>query len=169
MNIKILSIAILLIFVFFGGLYFIVAPIAQEELNGPTVTEVASTTETVIEVEKVPEKTSVTKEIPNVSSPVSAPATPSVNTNTVPNPVSVMVSGYTMAEVEAHATERSCWSVIAGEVYDLTSYISKHPGGSRNILKICGKDGTSLFDGQHGGESKSERVLENYKLGKFLP
>lgn len=77
-------------------------------------------------------------------------------------------SGYTKADVAMHASDTSCWSIINGSVYDLTSYISKHPGGERNILRICGTDGTSSFDGQHGGESRPEKILESYYIGKLV-
>jgi cytochrome b involved in lipid metabolism len=49
----------------------------------------------------------------------------------------------------------------------LTAYISRHPGGAKNILRICGKDGTSTFEGQHGGESRPERTLEGYFIGSL--
>jgi hypothetical protein len=81
-----------------------------------------------------------------------------------PTPVPV-VEGYTTAEVALHASESSCWSIVNGNVYDLTSYIPKHPGGSSKIIRICGKDGSSAFEGQHGGESKPEKILASYKIG----
>jgi cytochrome b involved in lipid metabolism len=74
-------------------------------------------------------------------------------------------SGYTMAEVATHNSSASCWSVINGSVYDLTSYVSRHPGGERKILNICGKDGTSAFLGQHGGDSKPEKILTSLRIG----
>ena len=71
----------------------------------------------------------------------------------------------TMAEVEVNDSEESCWSVIDGQVYDLTEWISKHPGGASRIIQLCGTDGTSLFQGQHGGSSGPESTLEGYLLG----
>jgi cytochrome b involved in lipid metabolism len=53
-------------------------------------------------------------------------------------------------------------------VYDLTSFIPQHPGGERNILKICGKDGTAAFMGQHGGEGGPESTLAKHYLGAFV-
>jgi len=72
---------------------------------------------------------------------------------------------YTMEEVSKHNSKESCWTVIRGEVYDLTNWIDKHPGGADKILKICGKDGTDLFIKQHGGKEKPEKVLESFKIG----
>lgn len=74
---------------------------------------------------------------------------------------------FTMAEVEAHASEESCYTTIDGKVYDVTSFISKHPGGDRNILKICGSDGTSLFEGQHGGQEDAENTLDEFYIGEL--
>ena len=72
---------------------------------------------------------------------------------------------YTMAQVQAANSAQKCWTAINGKVYDLTSFISQHPGGDKNILKICGKDGTSAFQGQHGGQNKPEQVLQGLQIG----
>jgi hypothetical protein len=105
-----------------------------------------------------------------VPSPKPAPV-PAPNPTPTPTPTpqpAPKPAGYTMAEVALHATASSCWSVINGSVYDLTSYVSRHPGGERKILNICGKNGSSAFEGQHGGESKPERILESLRIGPLL-
>ncbi len=77
-------------------------------------------------------------------------------------------TGYTMADVALHASKASCWTAINGSVYDVTSYIPRHPGGEKNVLKICGKDGTSLFEGQHGGDSKPEAKLAPLRIAALI-
>ena len=72
---------------------------------------------------------------------------------------------FTMTEVRAHATSEQCYTVVNGNVYDLTAWIAKHPGGSRAILSLCGTDGTATFEGQHGGQGRPESVLASYKIG----
>jgi len=72
---------------------------------------------------------------------------------------------YTMEEVSKHNSKESCWTVIRGEVYDLTNWIDKHPGGADKILKLCGKDGTDLFVKIHGGKEKPEKILEGFEIG----
>jgi cytochrome b involved in lipid metabolism len=72
---------------------------------------------------------------------------------------------YTMVEVAKHTDRSSCWTVIRGEVYDVTAAIDKHKGGPDKILSLCGKDGTSGFVGQHGGKEKPETALEQAKIG----
>lgn len=51
----------------------------------------------------------------------------------------------TATEVATHSSESDCWTIIGNSVYDITSYIPRHPGGDE-ILKACGTDGTSLFE-----------------------
>jgi cytochrome b involved in lipid metabolism len=76
-------------------------------------------------------------------------------------------TGYTLAEVALHADSTSCWTIIDDGVYDVTPFISMHPGGERNIMKICGKDGTSLFMGQHGGDGKPAAALAKFRIGAY--
>lgn len=72
---------------------------------------------------------------------------------------------YTMADVAAHNTQQSCWTAINGSVYNVTSWISQHPGGRQAIISLCGKDGSSAFDGQHGGQARPEAELASFKIG----
>lgn len=72
---------------------------------------------------------------------------------------------YTMAEVAIHKDASSCWTVINGSVYDLTTWVAQHPGGTSGILSICGKDGTAAFNGQHGGAAAQEKKLATFKIG----
>lgn len=72
---------------------------------------------------------------------------------------------FTMADVRARATSEQCYTVVNGNVYDLTAWIVKHPGGSRAILSLCGTDGTASFEGKHGGQGRPESELASYKIG----
>ncbi len=74
---------------------------------------------------------------------------------------------FTMDEIAKHNSEESCWTIIRGEVYDLTDWISQHPGGPDKILSICGKDGTEAFIQKHGGKEKPEETLKKFKIGIF--
>ena len=80
-------------------------------------------------------------------------------------PVVTEQKTYTLEEVAAANNKTKCWSVINGTVYDLTAWISEHPGGEKRILSICGKDGTAAFDGQHGGQSSIMEILNGFKIG----
>lgn len=76
-----------------------------------------------------------------------------------------MASTFTMAEVAKHAGRSSCYSVVRGGVYDFTKWISTHPGGEKAILGTCGKDGTNMFEKQHGGKGAPEKALASMKIG----
>lgn len=74
-------------------------------------------------------------------------------------------SGYSMGQVARHASASSCWTVIGASVYDLTSWINAHPGGSEPILGLCGGNGTSAFTQQHGGEARPRQELARFRIG----
>lgn len=67
--------------------------------------------------------------------------------------------------VAANDSEASCWAIVNDNVYDLTDWISQHPGGASRILGLCGGDGTSQFQGQHAGSSSAEGALDRYLIG----
>lgn len=69
------------------------------------------------------------------------------------------------AEVEQNNTPESCWTVIEGRVYDITSFISQHPGGAGAISSICGQDGTTEFQGQASHSSSATQQLESLYIG----
>ncbi|HBY24286.1 MAG TPA: hypothetical protein DEG88_13775 [Propionibacteriaceae bacterium] len=72
---------------------------------------------------------------------------------------------YTLSQVAEHSSASDCWSVIKGNVYNLTSWVKQHPGGSQRIIDICGKDGTAEFTVQHGKEGRVAGVLAGAKVG----
>lgn len=74
-------------------------------------------------------------------------------------------TGYTMEKVKSNSSATSCWSVIRGNVYDLTNWINSHPGGSGAIRGLCGTDGSAEFAAKHQGQSNPESRLKGYLLG----
>ena len=76
-----------------------------------------------------------------------------------------VASGNTMERVKANNSASSCWTVISGNVYDLTKWIGSHPGGSGAIRSLCGTDGTAEFNSQHRGEGTPTARLAGYLLG----
>ena len=73
----------------------------------------------------------------------------------------------TLDEIKKHDSSTSCWSIVYGNVFDLTKWITKHPGGAEKIRAICGKDGTSSFERQHTGDAGAAKQLSSYFLGKL--
>merc|ERR1712100_191441 len=57
--------------------------------------------------------------------------------------------GYTVEEVAKHTSKTDCWVVVSGQVLDVTSFLSQHPGGELAILTFAGKDATEEFNMIH--------------------
>jgi len=53
---------------------------------------------------------------------------------------------FTNEEVAQHNAEGSCWVTAHGKVYDLTSYMSSHPGGKKAILMHGGGEASTDFE-----------------------
>lgn len=82
---------------------------------------------------------------------------------------------YTLSQVAEHASRNDCWTVIGGNVYNITAYIPMHPGGDE-ILEACGDDATILFTERMNsmGESvgsgtphsrTAQQMLSRYYIG----
>lgn len=76
-------------------------------------------------------------------------------------------SSFSFEDVAMHADTSSCWTAINGNVYDLTNWISKHPGGPDKIVAICGIDGSSAFNGQHGEAMRPNKELAEFLIGSL--
>ena len=74
-------------------------------------------------------------------------------------------AGFTMAMISENNTASKCWVAIDGMAYDLTAWITSHPGGQGAITGLCGKDGTAMFLSRHGGQANPDRTLDMYVLG----
>lgn len=96
------------------------------------------------------------------------PETTTKTTTTSTTSTKAPTQGYTLAQVAQHADSKSCYSAVNGVVYDLTSWITRHPGGQREILAICGRDGSSAFNGEHGGQSRPEQLLAGFEIGALI-
>lgn len=98
------------------------------------------------------------------TSEVSTVATSSQPVAETPTPTKPEGKEYTLAEVATHGNAASCYTVVRGDVYDVTAWIPKHPGGPQRILQMCGKDATTSFEGQHGGKDSPEAQLAGFKI-----
>ena len=81
---------------------------------------------------------------------------------------------YTLADVAIHNTKSDCWTVIAGDVYDLSPLLAsgKHPGGDAAV-QACGKDGTTLFETRPMGSgtphsTKARESMANFLIGTLV-
>jgi cytochrome-b5 reductase len=81
-----------------------------------------------------------------------------------PDPLGIEKTGlkeYTVEEVAKHNALPSIWTIYKGFVYDITMYIDYHPGGTKILESIYGKDMTALYNKFH-----SYVRIDNF-LGKF--
>ena len=104
---------------------------------------------------------------PPMAQPTPTPAAvaPSAKPSPTPEPEMTTQTGYTMAKVKENNSASNCWSVINGNVYNLTQWINSHPGGPSVIRGLCGVDGTSSFNGKHRGQGNPTATLASYLLG----
>jgi cytochrome b involved in lipid metabolism len=116
------------------------------------------------------ERRSASSNVPtNTSNVAPTKTTTPVKTTITASPTTTNqpVTAYSLAQIAQHADAKSCYTAVRGTVYDLTSFITQHPGGASNILKICGKDGTSAFTNQHAGRPTPEQELAGHEIGVF--
>lgn len=84
---------------------------------------------------------------------------------------------FTMAEIATHNSKTDCWTVISGQVYELTDFVNRHPGGNE-VVRACGIDATTLFtsrtaeDGQPIGSGTphsqvAQEQLDQLKIGSL--
>jgi isopentenyl diphosphate isomerase/L-lactate dehydrogenase-like FMN-dependent dehydrogenase len=78
-----------------------------------------------------------------------------------------MSKTFTYQEVQQHRSKDSCWVVLYGNVYDVTSFLPDHPGGSRIILQLAGSDATEEYDPVHPPGTLENSLPASAKLGSI--
>jgi 4-hydroxysphinganine ceramide fatty acyl 2-hydroxylase len=73
----------------------------------------------------------------------------------------------TTAEVSAHNTDKSCYVTIGTKVYDVTSFLSDHPGGGDLILEYGGKDVEAILKDEvsHTHSEAAYEILDESLVG----
>ena len=70
-----------------------------------------------------------------------------------------------VAELRSHdVASGTPWTVISGNVYDITSLLDYHPGGRRPLEDSAGADGTDLFE-KTGHSQEARKRLETMRIG----
>ncbi|MEK7102963.1 MAG: cytochrome b5-like heme/steroid binding domain-containing protein [Patescibacteria group bacterium] len=76
---------------------------------------------------------------------------------------------YSMTEIAQHTTEHDCWLAIDGSVYDVSGFLSDHPGGNDTIFAFCGKDASEAFARRGGQEvphsNEAKTLLQTFYIG----
>ena len=68
-----------------------------------------------------------------------------------------------MDEVNQHNTDKDCWVVIDNKVYDISSFVSQHPGGKQILVSVSGDDVTEYFYELHR-KGILEEVASDYLI-----
>lgn len=74
---------------------------------------------------------------------------------------------YTREQVQAHNSRNDCWVIIDQTIYDLTTFLPKHPGGSKSILAYAGYDATQAFYRVHRTSQNILESLKNLQVGRL--
>lgn len=74
----------------------------------------------------------------------------------------------TIEEVKVHNKEGDCWLIIENKVYDVSVYMSKHPGGDEILIgNSNGKDATQEYtDADH--TKRAREMLSKYYIGDLV-
>ncbi|XP_033328116.1 cytochrome b5 isoform X2 [Megalopta genalis] len=73
---------------------------------------------------------------------------------------------YSKAEIAKHNNTNDVWVIINRKVYDLTTFLRKHPGGEEVILEVAGQDATEPFE-DIGHSSDAREMMIPYKIGEL--
>lgn len=74
---------------------------------------------------------------------------------------------FSWEEVKKHDNRTDRWLVIDGEVYDITRWASKHPGGSRVITHYAGQDATEAFNAFHNDPEFARKYMKALHIGSL--
>lgn len=134
------------------------APTPQEQtpaVTEPIPVETQTTSTTPTPSESTTPSTTTTQPAPTVTE-----STPTV---------SPTVSGVTASELALHNSKADCWVVYKNEVYDVTKYLPKHPGGTLAISKHCGTlNFEKAFKGQHGTSKEKTLASNSINMGAYV-
>lgn len=84
--------------------------------------------------------------------------------------VQTLTTSLTNEEITKHNSVSDCWIIVQNSVYNVTQYLSLHPGGQNRIIPYCGQDATSAYVTQGGKGSHSTQAyddLAKLKLGQL--
>lgn len=75
-----------------------------------------------------------------------------------------------LAEVAKHSSISDCWMIINSKVYNVSSFLSIHPGGAGSMTPYCGQEASRAFatkDKNSSHSSYADSLLVNYLVGNL--
>ena len=72
-----------------------------------------------------------------------------------------------LGEVKKHNKKNDAWTIIENKVYNISSWIPKHPGGDI-IMQAVGKDATQLFLNNSHPDYVKKTILPKYYIGNLI-
>lgn len=101
--------------------------------------------------------------------------TPQGNVRVVPNSTKTILSvtptiastAFTLDDVARHNNQNDCWLAINNNVYEVTNYLSVHPGGASEIIPYCGTDATGVFTEMIKHRNRAEVDLAKLLIGSL--
>nr|QBO56274.1 fatty acid desaturase 5/6-4 [Brachionus rotundiformis] len=72
-------------------------------------------------------------------------------------------------EVKKHNKKDDCWIVVNQNVYNLTEFKKKHPGGSKIVEFYAGQDASEAFGAFHKDLGKVLKFAKSYMIGQIDP
>ncbi|KAF2457517.1 cytochrome b5-like heme/steroid binding domain-containing protein [Lineolata rhizophorae] len=77
-----------------------------------------------------------------------------------------MSQSFSTKDVADHSTvENGLYIIIDGEVYGMADFVDEHPGGSKILKRVGGKDASKQFWKYHN-ESVLKKYAPKLKIGK---
>jgi cytochrome b involved in lipid metabolism len=75
----------------------------------------------------------------------------------------------TLDSLSEHNSLQDCWVAYDGKVYDITSFLPKHPGSAVTIIPFCGTidDFKNAFEGKHGNSQVANLMRVGTLMGDF--
>jgi cytochrome b involved in lipid metabolism len=82
-------------------------------------------------------------------------------------PTQAPVAATPMSQLSSHSTPSDCWMAISGNVYNVSAFLSAHPGGAPIMIPYCGKDATAAYNNK-GGSGNSHSSAATAMLAQYL-
>lgn len=74
------------------------------------------------------------------------------------------MQAYTLAQVSEHKSGSDMWLTIDSKVYNISSFLSDHPGGEEVLLEFAGLDASEAFE-EIGHSQDARDLLVKMQIG----